>query len=388
MNDPNGLCFVDGVWHAFYQHNPVADVFGPMHWRHATSADLVTWSDQGVALTPDDLGMAYSGSVVIDHDDTAGFGAGAMIAIHTRHLDQVECQSLAVSTDGGTTWQSPSCNPVLTSPERDFRDPRVLRLDDVWLMLLAVGDHIATYVSPDLHLWEQTGTVSMPRTGSPWECPDLMTLLDADGRPRHLLVACASDLGGHGRTVAVGGVLDGTTFRPTADPVPVDHGPEFYALQTFHGVVGRTVGMAWMNSWSTALTQPSSGRRGVLTIPREFRLDTSGRLCSWPAAEVLAHPCVLTGRPGCQVTVDGRAGTAATVDVRADSVAVERRVPGFPGLDRRVVVPLAGEGDVCVVVDNGTLEVFADGGAATVSLQVFAGPDWSLTTAGPIEPTV
>jgi fructan beta-fructosidase len=386
MNDPNGLCVVDGTWHAFYQHNPLADVFGPMHWRHATSTDLVSWTDRGIALVPDELGVAYSGSVVIDHDDTAGFGKGAMVAIHTRHLDRVERQALAVSTDGGSTWVTPPCNPVLASSARDFRDPKVIRLDDRWLMLLAVGDHIATYVSTDLQGWEQTGTVPMPATSAPWECPDLLSLTDAQGAERHLLVACASDLGGHGGTIACAGTFDGSTFRRDADPVLVDHGPEFYALQTFHGLTDRTVGMAWLNSWSTALVQPSAGRRGVLSIPRDFWLDASDRLCSWPAAEVLAHPCVLTGRPGCRVSVEGPSGRAASVAVDADGVVVERWVADAPGMHRRVSVPLTGAGDVCVVVDNGTLEVFADDGRVAVSLQVFAGPVWTLTMSGPIGP--
>jgi fructan beta-fructosidase len=386
MNDPNGLCLLDSTWHAFYQHNPDADVFGPMHWRHATSPDLVTWTDRGIALSPDHLGVAYSGSAVIDHHDTAGFGAGAMIAVHTRHLDHVERQALSVSTDGGITWWSPPCNPVLEPTGRDFRDPKVMWHDDRWLMLLAVGDHVATYTSADLRRWEPTGTIALPPTGAPWECPDLLRLTDADGVERHLLVACASDLGGHGGTVALPVAPEGRTFRPTADPVPVDHGPEFYALQTFHGVSGRSVGMAWLNSWSTALTQPSAGRRGVLSIPREFRLDPSGRLCSWPAAEVLLHASVLLGQPGCSVTVVGAHGSTATVVVDADLLVVERRVAGRADMHRRVSVPVSGDGDVCIVVDHGTLEVFADGGAVTVSMQVFVGPEFTITTSGPLGP--
>lgn len=389
MNDPNGLCVVDGTWHAFYQHNPAADVFGPMHWRHATSTDLVTWADRGIALHPDHLGVAYSGSVVIDHDDTAGFGPGAMIAIHTRHLDQVERQALAVSTDGGATWRSPSCNPVLEPTGRDFRDPKVMWCDNRWLMLLAVGDRVATYTSADLQHWHPTGAVDLPSTSAAWECPDLMTLRGPDGADRHVLVACASDLGGHGGTIALAVELDGHTLRRTAaEPVLVDHGPEFYALQTFHGVTGRTVGMAWLNSWSTALTQPSAGRRGVLGIPRDFWLDSSGRLCSWPAVEVLPHPCVLTGRPGCTLTVTGPSGPGATAAVYADELVVERQVTGRADMHRRVHLPLSGAGDVCIVVDHGTLEVFADGGATTVSMQVFAGPEVEVTTSGPLGPTL
>jgi sucrose-6-phosphate hydrolase SacC (GH32 family) len=276
---------------------------------------------------------------------------------------------------------------VLEPTGRDFRDPKVMWRDDRWLMLLAVGDHIATFTSADLRRWDPTGTVAMPRTGVAWECPDLLSLTDADGAERHLLVACASDLGGHGGTIALPVTSEGWTFRPTADPVLVDHGPEFYALQTFHGVTGRTVGMAWLNSWSTALTQPSSGRRGVLGIPREFRLDPSGRLCSWPAVEVLGHSGVLLGRPGCSLAVTGAHGTVATVVVDADGLVVERRVADRADMHRHVSVPVAGDGDVCIVVDHGTLEVFADGGAVTVSMQVFVGPEFTVTTSGPLAPT-
>jgi fructan beta-fructosidase len=139
MNDPNGLVLLDGVWHAHYQHHPDGDVWGPMHWRHATSTDLRTWVDQGIVLEPSAAGQAYSGSVVIDHDDTAGFGAGALVAVFTRSLDGVQSQSLAWSTDG-SVWNEYAGNPVLArADEPDFRDPRVMRVGGSWVMSLAVG---------------------------------------------------------------------------------------------------------------------------------------------------------------------------------------------------------------------------------------------------------
>ncbi len=189
MNDPNGLSFVDGVWHAYYQHNPDDDVWGPMHWRHATSPDLVTWTDHGIVLWPGPLGAAFSGSVVVDEWDSAGFGAGARVAVFTLDLHHDQRQGLAWSTDG-FTWNLYDGNPVLTDPTAEhFRDPKVVRFEDRWVMALAVGPEIRFYRSPDLKKWEQTGVHQPdPRPTNPIECPDLVPLRTDAGEDCWLLI--------------------------------------------------------------------------------------------------------------------------------------------------------------------------------------------------------
>lgn len=127
MNDPNGLVFFDGAYHLFYQHNPDDAIWGPMHWGHAVSKDLVNWQHLPIALYPDAIGAIFSGSAVIDWHNTAGFGDGAMVAIFTHAAGNRQLQSLAYSTDKGHTWTKYAGNPVIEPPNniRNFRDPKV-----------------------------------------------------------------------------------------------------------------------------------------------------------------------------------------------------------------------------------------------------------------------
>lgn len=113
MNDPNGMVYQDGVWHLFYQYNPFGSQWENMNWGHSTSRDLIHWEAQPIALEPDALGSIFSGSCVIDKDNTAGFGAGAMIAMYTS-AGQNQSQSIAYSTDGGKTFTTYEGNPVIT----------------------------------------------------------------------------------------------------------------------------------------------------------------------------------------------------------------------------------------------------------------------------------
>jgi sucrose-6-phosphate hydrolase SacC (GH32 family) len=196
LNDPNGLIYLDGEYPLFYQHYPGQIVPGPMHWGHAVSRDLLTWTDLPVALAPDAHGMIFSGSAVIDHADTAGFGAGAMVAIFTHHQEGRQSQSLAYSADRGRTWTKYAGNPVLPPPagQPDFRDPRVFWYDGGdgaghWVMLLAVGRSVWIYRSPDLKAWARTDEIGgRGASRGVWECPDLVEL-PVDGGPETRLGA-------------------------------------------------------------------------------------------------------------------------------------------------------------------------------------------------------
>src|SRR5690554_6849151 len=159
MNDPNGMVYLDGEYHLFYQHNPDSTVWGPMHWGHAISTDLVRWEEQEIALYPDTLGTIFSGSAVVDKNNTAGFGSNALVAIFTHHNPQLEkeqtglhqYQSIAYSTDKGKTWTKYDGNPVLPNPGiRDFRDPKVIwhKESESWVMALATQQTITFYNSP------------------------------------------------------------------------------------------------------------------------------------------------------------------------------------------------------------------------------------------------
>jgi fructan beta-fructosidase len=195
LNDPNGLVYVDGEYHAFYQHHPADDVWGPMHWGHAISRDLIRWQHLPVALAPDELGTIFSGSAVVDHDDTAGFGAGAMVLIFTHHTDELERQSLAYSVDRGRTWTKYAGNPVLQDEAagRDFRDPKVFRYRGTdgqrcWIMIVAAGRALRLYRSENLRAWTYLSSFGdgQPDHLGVFECPDLFEL-PVDGGPERAL---------------------------------------------------------------------------------------------------------------------------------------------------------------------------------------------------------
>lgn len=284
LNDPNGLVFHGGEYHLFFQHNPDADVWGAMHWGHAVSRDLVHWEDLPTALHPDELGWIYSGSAVVDHDDTAGLGRDAMVAVFTHASASGQAQSLASSCDHGRTWRAWSGNPVLLPPagEPDFRDPKVFRWEadgnGHWVMVLAAGRRVLLYTSPDLHHWELSDEVT-PDLGSPacWETPDLFPL-PVEGRDdvRWVLslgVMAGAPAGGTGTCYLVGD-FDGRTFRPDPGEVSwADHGPDFYAAQSWNGLPSNErIWIAWMANWLYADRVPSGGWRGMMTVARRLGL--------------------------------------------------------------------------------------------------------------------
>jgi sucrose-6-phosphate hydrolase SacC (GH32 family) len=292
-NDPNGLVVLDGEHHLFHQHHPDDDRWGSMHWGHAVSTDLVRWEHLPIALRPDEHGWIYSGSAVIDAHDTAGFGAGSIVAVFTHASEAGQSQSLAFSSDRGRSFTPFDGNPVLEAPpdEPDFRDPKVFRWDGGesghWVMVLAAGRRVLLYTSPDLRHWEPASEVSPTLPGGAeviWETPDLFPLrVGGSGDARWVLslaAMSAAPTGGSGTCYLVGD-FDGRHFTPaTCDPVWADHGPDFYAAQSWNGMPSEErVWVAWMGDWAYAQEVPSAGWRGVLSVPRRLGLrDTSDGL--------------------------------------------------------------------------------------------------------------
>ena len=192
MNDPNGMVYHNGEYHLFYQYNPDSTVWGPMHWGHAVSRDMVYWEHLPIALYPDSLGTIFSGSAVVDSANTSGLGTAdnpPMIAIFTYHnaaaeqqgKNDFQTQGIAFSLDNGRTWTKYEGNPVVPNPGiRDFRDPKVMWYEkgQKWVMSLAVADHISFYSSPDLKNWtfESDFGQEIGAHGGVWECPDLFQL--------------------------------------------------------------------------------------------------------------------------------------------------------------------------------------------------------------------
>jgi fructan beta-fructosidase len=313
MNDPNGMVFFEGEYHLFYQYYPDSTVWGPMHWGHAISTDLMHWENLPIALYPDSLGFIFSGSAVVDLNNTSGFGKDgkpAMVAIFTLHnmkgqkagKKDIESQGIAYSTDKGRTWTKYENNPVLKSPGTpDFRDPKVSWNDATkkWVMTLAVGDHICFYSSPNLKEWalESEFGKGIGAHGGVWECPDLFQL-PVNGKSdqkKWVLIVNINPGGPNGgsATQYFVGEFDGHKFvnESTANQW-VDQGKDNYATVTFSNIPetdGRRISIGWMSNWQYAQVVPTSIWRSAMTLPRELKLISENNqyvLTSEPVKEL------------------------------------------------------------------------------------------------------
>lgn len=293
MNDPNGLVFLNGKYHLFYQYFPDANVWGPMHWGHAESTDLVHWKHLPIAIFPDKLGWIFSGSAVIDKENTAGFGKNAMIAIFTYHNDEIwkagnkntESQGIAYSLDEGKTWTKFEGNPVLNnSGEQDFRDPKVFWNDLInqWTMVLAVRDHLQIYSSPNLKNWKLESSFKPENdidVGT-WECPDLIKLKVENSKEEKWVLIQNHDRkapnGGSGTRYFVGD-FDGKVFKNSQPSIWMDFGMDFYAGVTFGNVPNdKKLMISWMSNWFYAQKVPTEVWRSAMTLPRELSLKKAG----------------------------------------------------------------------------------------------------------------
>ncbi|MCA8829534.1 glycoside hydrolase family 32 protein [Hymenobacter pini] len=310
MNDPNGMVYVNGTYHLFFQHYPDGMVWGPMHWGHATSRDLVSWQEQPIALFPDKLGMIFSGSAVLDANNTAGFGKNALVAIFTYHnpdeekkgTNKHQYQGIAYSLDEGKTWTKYPGNPVLPNPGiQDFRDPKVSwnPVARQWVMTLATKDRITFYGSPNLKTWTKLSEFGekVGAHGGVWECPDLFPLT-LNGKTHWVLLVSINPGGPNGgsATQYFVGQFDGKKFTPTTTTEKwVDWGKDNYAGVTWGNTGARKIFLGWMSNWEYANQVPTSPWRSAMTAPRDLALRQVGSeiyLTSQPVPEVakLAQP--------------------------------------------------------------------------------------------------
>jgi fructan beta-fructosidase len=294
INDPNGMVYNNGTYHLFFQHHPYSSIWGPMHWGHATSKDLIHWKEQPIALYPDSLGTIFSGSAVLDKNNTSGFGKNGqapLVAIFTHHNGKAEKagrndfqnQSLAYSNDEGKTWVKFSGNPVLKNPGiTDFRDPKVMWYEPQkkWIMTLAAKDRIAFYSSKNLKSWikESDFGAEAGAHGGVWECPDLFTL-DDNGKKVWVLIVSINP-GGPNKGSATQyfiGNFNGKTFTSShTDTRWIDYGPDNYAGITWSNTGNRKIFLGWMSNWLYANVVPTETWRNAMTIPRELKLKHVG----------------------------------------------------------------------------------------------------------------
>nr|WP_281423159.1 glycoside hydrolase family 32 protein [Paenibacillus oenotherae] len=323
MNDPNGMVYFEGEYHLFYQYHPESTIWGPMHWGHAVSTDLVHWEQLPVALKPDHNGYIFSGSAVVDWNDTSGFfgGSPGLVAVFTHAKPQpgseesLQSQSLAYSSDKGRTWTMFAGNPVITDERfADFRDPKVFwdKERSRWAMVLAAGDRILFYSSPDLKDWSYCSEFGLNEGAhmGVWECPDLFELPVEGGegggiRKWVLVVSIGADpdFPEGSRTQYFIGSYDGTVFvsdNPAETILWLDHGRDNYAGVSWSDIPamdGRRLLIGWMSNWKYANQTPTDAWRGAMTIPRVLTLRSEAegiRLIQAPIQEIrtLREPLV------------------------------------------------------------------------------------------------
>lgn len=427
MNDPNGLVFHNGTYHLFFQYYPDSTVWGPMHWGHATSTDLVHWKEDSIALYPDSLGYIFSGSAVVDKNNTSGLGKDGkipLVAIFTYHdtigvnagRNNYQTQGLAYSNDDGKTWTKYENNPVLSNPGIiDFRDPKVMwyEKENKWIMSLATKDRITFYSSHDLKNWKKESEfgATLGAHGGVWECPDLFPLVH-NGDSVWVLFVSINPGGPNGgsATQYFVGDFDGKTFTPfQTDTRWLDYGPDNYAGVTWSNVNDRTLFIGWMSNWQYGQLVPTHPWRSAMTVPRVIGVEKVGEryyLTSTPAKEMysimeegtklmktnaeeagrskditaLNGPAVfrLAGDTiqNFTITLSNDAGEQLIIgyDEKANQYYIDRSKSGKvdfeKGFGTKHTAPRLSTGknfNIELVIDNSSVELFADGGLSVLT---------------------
>jgi len=426
MNDPNGMVYLDGEYHLFYQYYPDSTVWGPMHWGHAVSTDLVHWEHLPVAIEPDSLGYIFSGSAVIDHENTSGLGTKenpAMVAVYTYH-DPVgerekrvdfQTQGISYSTDKGRTWAKYEGNPVLKNPGiKDFRDPKVSWIEGEdgsgkWVMALAVLDKISFYSSPNLLDWtfESDFNPDWAAYGGVWECPDLFQLKSADGTQKWILFVSINPGGPQGgsATQYFIGDFDGKTFNSESTEVKwLDYGADNYAGVTWSNIPetdGRRLFIGWMSNWEYAQVVPTHPWRSATTLPRNLELVKIGedyKVASRPASELkslrksnqkitsetvdLAEELVELElvpkvESDFEIEFSNKKGEKVTFKKSGDTLVFDRTTSGLVDFEPRFAkihtAPLNGleVKSLRIFVDRSSMEIFVNDGEMVMTELVF-----------------
>nr|WP_299072818.1 glycoside hydrolase family 32 protein [uncultured Allomuricauda sp.] len=310
MNDPNGLVYNGGIYHLFYQYYPEDIVWGPMHWGHAISKDMVRWEHKPIALYPDEHGLIFSGSAVVDKKNTSGFGTDGkipLVAIFTYHSEEGEkagrndfqTQGIAYSLDNGDTWEKFEGNPVIgNNGIKDFRDPKVFWHDDSesWILALVAGDHAKFYTSKNLKDWDYLSDFgkTMGAHGGVWECPDLFSLkVEGTDEEKWVLIISinpGAPNGGSGTQYFIGD-FDGVQFTSDQkEPKWLDWGTDNYAGVTYNNIPSNErIFIGWMSNWDYARDTPTKKWRSAMTTPRNLSLRKIGEevfLTNYPLKQV------------------------------------------------------------------------------------------------------
>ena len=416
MNDPNGMFYKDGVWNLYFQHNPYGSQWENMTWGHSTSTDLVHWKFQGDPVQPDALGTVFSGSAVVDKENTSGFGKGAVIALYTS-AGESQTQSMVYSTDNGKTFTKYEGNPVITSNVPDFRDPHMFWNEDIkkWNMILAAGQHMEIYSSDNLKDWklESSFGETYGNHGGVWECPDLMKMKVRGTNKEKWMLICNINPGGPfggSATQYFIGDFDGHKFTCESKPEVtkwMDYGKDHYATVTFDNAPeGRRVAIAWMSNWQYANQVPTLQYRSDNSIPRdlglfEYKGETYCSVVPSPemtaarskkATKSLSESCemVVNLKGNATITLSNDKGEKVVMlyDAKAETFSMDRTKSGKMDFSNDFAAttkaPTYGKiSQLRIFIDKSSIEVFdAEGKMAMTNLVFPTKPYNKVTVKG------
>ena len=415
MNDPNGMFYKDGVWHLYFQHNPFGSQWENMTWGHSTSTDLVHWTFEGDPVQPDVWGAIFSGSAVVDKENTAGFGKDAVVALYTSAAES-QIQSMAYSKDNGKTFTKYEGNPVITSNVPDFRDPHMFWNEDIkkWNMILAAGQHMEIYTSDNLKEWklESSFGAEYGNHGGVWECPDLMKMkVKGTDKEKWMLICNINPGGPFGGSATQYFIGDFDGYKFVCDTKPevtkwMDYGKDHYATVTFDNAPdGRHVAIAWMSNWQYANLVPTKQYRSCNSIPRDLGLfEYDGDIyCSvLPSPEMTAarktkkpgkaitEACELIVNPKRDVTIitlsnDKGEEVVMKYDAKAKTFSMDRTNSGkmdfstdFPAVTE---APTFGKiSQLRIFIDKSSIEVFDAEGKMAMTNLVFPNKPYNKVT--------
>lgn len=397
MNDPNGMFYKDGEWHLYYQYNPYGSLWENMTWGHSVSKDLIHWEALPLAIEADAIGTIFSGSCVVDKNNTAGFGKDAIIAFYTSAAES-QTQSMAYSTDGGRTFTKYDKNPVVTFNAPDFRDPKVFWYEGTnrWIMMLAVGQEMQIWSSANLKDWNKESSFGSEYGchGGVWECPDMLKIGD-----KWVLICNINPGGpfGGSATQYFVGDFDGKKF--TCESMPkvtkwLDYGKDHYATVSFSNAPdGRITVLAWMSNWQYANQVPTKQFRSANSIARDLGLFKDGEetyVSVTPSKEMLAVRGAKTKKPSatCEIIVDVKGTMELTLsnakgeqvvmnyDAQKQTFAMDRTKSGDSSFSEAfaatTVAPTHGNmKQLRIFIDNCSIEAFASDGKMAMTNLVF-----------------
>lgn len=347
-NDPNGLVYYKGLYHLFYQHNPFGNVWGHMTWAHATSKDLVRWKHLPIAIPEENGVMIFSGTCVVDKNNTSGFGKNGkipMVAVYTGHIENInQSQHIAYSLDNGITWTKYANNPVLDLNKKDFRDPKIFWHDQkkYWVMALMfpIEHMVQFYSSPNLKDWKHLSDFGpVGDTSAVWECPDL-TQVPVDGMSGKMKWLLQTSQNASMQYFV--GEFDGVKFTNENSTVAInrpDYGPDYYAAIAYNQLPAGNLPTAigWLNNWNYANDIPTTPWKSAMSIPRTLsvkKINSEWVLIQKPVAAI-------AGLRKNKITIDNAAVTdKKTLHIKSKQFEIECTIE--PGATSVSGIRLAG----------------------------------------------